>query len=102
MFCCCPGRGDDQIDLLQHATEGLADRGAVPLGVHVVGGLERSGQRQVDPRVAAAIGAELTLEDREFGGAIARISLPIVPTGSATDGVGERSIQAPIWRPQNG
>jgi two-component system sensor histidine kinase RegB len=52
--------------------------------------------------LAAAIGAELTLEDREFGGAIARISLPIVPTGSATDGVGERTIQAPIWRPQNG
>jgi two-component system sensor histidine kinase RegB len=52
--------------------------------------------------LVAAIGAELTLEDREFGGAIARISLPIVPTGSATDGVGERTIQAPIWRPQNG
>lgn len=36
--------------------------------------------------LSQAIGAELTLEDREFGGALARISLPIVPatdTGTA-------------------
>lgn len=50
--------------------------------------------------LAAAIGAELTLEDREFGGAIARISLPIVPVGSVAEG--ERSIQTTDWRPQNG
>ena len=52
--------------------------------------------------LAAAIGAELTLEDREFGGAIARISLPIVPLRSSTDGAVERTIRAPDWRPQNG
>jgi two-component system, sensor histidine kinase RegB len=52
--------------------------------------------------LVAAIGAELTLEDREFGGAVARISLPIVPSGSASDGPGERSIQAPDWRPKDG
>jgi two-component system sensor histidine kinase RegB len=50
--------------------------------------------------LAAAIGAELTLEDREFGGAVARISLPIVPSGSASESAGDLSIQAPDWRPQ--
>ena len=52
--------------------------------------------------LAAAIGAELTLEDREFGGARARISLPLVPTASAAEQTGPTSIQAPDWRPQHG
>jgi signal transduction histidine kinase len=50
--------------------------------------------------LAAAIGAELTLEDREFGGAVARISLPIVPSGSSSDSTADLSIQAPDWRIQ--
>ncbi len=52
--------------------------------------------------LAEAIGAHLTLEDREFGGAVARISLPIVPTGSAPELAGDVTIPAPDWRPQNG
>jgi two-component system sensor histidine kinase RegB len=50
--------------------------------------------------LAEAIGAELTLNDREFGGAVAKISLPIVPT--ATEAGKTVSIQTPDWRPQNG
>jgi two-component system sensor histidine kinase RegB len=52
--------------------------------------------------LAEAIGAELTLEDREFGGARARISLPLVPTVSSSEAPAMASIQAPDWRPQNG
>ncbi|MAG30017.1 MAG: hypothetical protein CL908_03875 [Deltaproteobacteria bacterium] len=58
-----------------------------------------------------AIGAELTLDDREFGGAVAKISLPIVPAGSPDETGPEASlsvsvraptVRAPDWRPQNG
>ncbi|HEB89169.1 MAG TPA: HAMP domain-containing histidine kinase [Deltaproteobacteria bacterium] len=49
-----------------------------------------------------AIGAELTLHDREFGGAVARISLPIVPTATASEPAVPVTIQTPNWRPQNG
>jgi two-component system sensor histidine kinase RegB len=49
-----------------------------------------------------AIGAELTLEDREFGGAVARISLPIVPASSTADTTRGVTVPAPDWRPQNG
>jgi len=35
--------------------------------------------------LAEAIGAELTLDDREFGGAVAKISLPIVPTATTAE-----------------
>ena len=52
--------------------------------------------------LAEAIGAELTLDDREFGGAVARISFPIVPSASATETTGPITIPAPDWRPQNG
>ena len=52
--------------------------------------------------LAAAIGAELTLEDREFGGAVARISLPIVAGSAASEATGGITIPAPDWRPQNG
>lgn len=50
--------------------------------------------------LAEAIGAELRLEDREFGGAVARISFPIVP--STSEAATPVTIQAPEWRPQNG
>jgi two-component system sensor histidine kinase RegB len=52
--------------------------------------------------LAAAIGAELTLEDREFGGAVARISLPIVTGSAAGEGASGITIPTPDWRPQNG
>ena len=52
--------------------------------------------------LAEAIGAELTLNDREFGGAVAQISLPIVPTTSSTEAAAPVTIPAPDWRPQNG
>jgi len=52
--------------------------------------------------LAEAIGAELTLDDREFGGAVARISLPIVPTATAAEPGSPVTIQTPNWRPQNG
>lgn len=52
--------------------------------------------------LAEAIGARLTLEDREFGGAVARISLPLVPTVSTTEGAGSATSPAPDWRPQDG
>ena len=52
--------------------------------------------------LAEAIGAELTLDDREFGGAVARISFPMVPTVSATEAPGPATNPAPDWRPQNG
>jgi two-component system sensor histidine kinase RegB len=53
--------------------------------------------------LAEAIGAELTLDDREFGGAVAKISLPIVPTATAAESSGPlMTIQTPDWRPQNG
>jgi len=56
--------------------------------------------------LAQAIGAELTLDDREFGGAVAKIELPLVttvPNADATDPrVETASVPAPEWRPQNG
>jgi two-component system sensor histidine kinase RegB len=52
--------------------------------------------------LAEAIGAELTLDDREFGGAVAKISLPIVPTATAAERGAPITIQTPNWRPQNG
>jgi two-component system sensor histidine kinase RegB len=52
--------------------------------------------------LAEAIGAELTLDDREFGGAVAKISLPLVPTATAVDHGSPLTIQTPDWRPQNG
>lgn len=52
--------------------------------------------------LAEAIGAELTLADREFGGAVAKISLPIVPTATTAETGVKLSIQTPSWRPQNG
>ena len=54
--------------------------------------------------LAQAIGADLTLDDRDFGGAVAKISLPIVPAGSAAESgtAAPLTVQAPEWRPQNG
>lgn len=52
--------------------------------------------------LAEAIGAELTLEDREFGGAVAKLSLPIVPTAATAETRAPITIQTPNWRPQNG
>jgi hypothetical protein len=52
--------------------------------------------------LAEAIGAQLTLEDREFGGAVARIHLPIVPTTTSGDPPTTVTIPAPDWRPQHG
>jgi two-component system sensor histidine kinase RegB len=52
--------------------------------------------------LAEAIGAQLTLEDREFGGAVARISLPLVPATTGSDPPRTVTIPAPEWRPQHG
>jgi two-component system sensor histidine kinase RegB len=52
--------------------------------------------------LAEAIGAELTLDDREFGGAVAKISFPIVPLATAAEAGARVTIQTPNWRPQNG
>jgi two-component system sensor histidine kinase RegB len=52
--------------------------------------------------LAEAIGAELTLADREFGGAVAKISLPIVPTASSAEALSAPSIPIPEWRPRHG
>jgi two-component system sensor histidine kinase RegB len=52
--------------------------------------------------LVAAIGAELPLEDREFGGARARISLPLVPTTSSAESSGHVTAEAPEWRQENG
>ena len=59
--------------------------------------------------LAQAIGAELTLDDREFGGAVAKISFPLVPTKQSTEPseanespADSLSVPAPDWRPQNG
>ncbi len=52
--------------------------------------------------LAAAIGAELTLEDREFGGAVARISLPIVTGSAVSEAANGITIPTPDWRPQDG
>jgi signal transduction histidine kinase len=52
--------------------------------------------------LAEAIGAELTLGDREFGGAVAKMSLPIVPTAASAEPAAPMTIQTPDWRSQNG
>ncbi len=52
--------------------------------------------------LAEAIGAELTLDDREFGGAVAKLSLPIVPTAATAETRTPITIQTPNWRSQNG
>lgn len=52
--------------------------------------------------LAAAIGAELTLDDREFGGAKASISFPIVPPTTSPEAAGPITTPAPDWSPQNG
>jgi len=52
--------------------------------------------------LAEAIGAELTLNDREFGGAVAKMSIPIVPTATAAESAAPMTIHTPDWRPQNG
>jgi nitrogen fixation/metabolism regulation signal transduction histidine kinase len=52
--------------------------------------------------LAEAIGAELTLDDREFGGAVAKISFPIVPTATTAEPGIHMTIETPNWRPQNG
>jgi len=51
--------------------------------------------------LAEAIGAELTLDDREFGGAVAKISFPIVPTATTAEPGIHMTIETPNWRPQN-
>jgi len=52
--------------------------------------------------LAEAIGAELTLADREFGGAVAKISLPLVPTVSAAEPKTRLTIPTPDWSPDHG
>jgi two-component system sensor histidine kinase RegB len=52
--------------------------------------------------LAEAIGARLTLEDREFGGAVARISLPLVPATTGSEPPRTVTVPAPDWRPQHG
>jgi two-component system sensor histidine kinase RegB len=52
--------------------------------------------------LAEAIGAELTLGDREFGGAVAKISLPLVAPSASAEPIAPVTIPAPDWRPQNG
>ena len=50
--------------------------------------------------LAEAIGAELTLEDREFGGAVARMSIPLVAAPAEANP--QSTITSPEWSPQNG
>jgi len=52
--------------------------------------------------LAEAIGAELTLDDREFGGAVAKMSLPIVPSVPSGEAARPVTVPAPDWSPQNG
>ena len=52
--------------------------------------------------LAQAIGADLILEDREFGGAVARITMPIVPSAPGPDAAAPVVIPAQEWSPQNG
>jgi signal transduction histidine kinase len=52
--------------------------------------------------LAEAVGAELTLDDREFGGAVAKISLPIVPTATVSETAAPMTVPVPEWRPRNG
>ena len=52
--------------------------------------------------LAEAIGADLTLADREFGGAVATISLPIVPTATSSETISAPNIPLPDWRPRHG
>ena len=41
-------------------------------------------------------------DDREFGGAVAQISLPLVSTVPGAEPAPPVTIPAPDWRPQNG
>ncbi len=50
--------------------------------------------------LAEAIGAELTLEDREFGGAVARMSIPLAVAQSET--TSQSTTPASEWSAQNG
>jgi two-component system sensor histidine kinase RegB len=52
--------------------------------------------------LAEAIGAELTLDDREFGGAVARMSIPIVPTATTSETGVPITLETPNWRQRNG
>lgn len=52
--------------------------------------------------LAEAVGADLTLDDREFGGAVAKISLPIVPTATVSETAAPMTVPVPEWRPRNG
>jgi len=49
-----------------------------------------------------AIGAILTLEDREFGGAVAIISLPLIPATSPAEVVRPAASHSTGWRPRAG
>ncbi len=48
--------------------------------------------------LAEAIGAELTLDDREFGGAVAKLSLPIVPTAATGESKTPMTVSTPDGR----
>ena len=52
--------------------------------------------------LSEAIGAELTLADREFCGAVARISLPIVPVSAQSETRGPSTVAGAEWSTQNG
>ncbi len=52
--------------------------------------------------LSEAIGAELTLGDREFGGAVARISLPIVGVAAQSDNRAATTTDTTEWSTQNG
>lgn len=50
--------------------------------------------------LAEAIGAELTLDDRKFGGAVAKMSIPLVPTATTTETATPITIQTSGWGPE--
>ena len=52
--------------------------------------------------LSEAIGAELTLADREFGGAEARISLPIVSVAAQSEPRAAGAAASAEWSTQNG
>lgn len=51
--------------------------------------------------LAEAIGAELTLDDREFGGAVARISIPLAASAQ-NENAPQPTLPEPEWSSENG
>ena len=52
--------------------------------------------------LGASTDPSVVITPLEFGGAVAKISLPLVTSTQSTDTLAPISIPAPDWRPQNG